>query len=320
VSDSFGIRLRKAREQKGLTQVALAESLRVSQSAIAQWESGRRSPAPALALRIEKLLEIALAPAEDEERTLSRRPFGRRSRLPVIGSPVPGDEERILVDEIPRGEILAPPQLEGVKGARAVYVRGRAMEPRYYTGEARLPNPGDFVFIVVRESGFPAAVGYVRRFVGEDIVSIRVSTLNPEREELVPRESVVDIATHPCLICGRCPADAHHIRFAQRSALGRRVSDELTVPLCRGPPSARHHRALHRAGDEAKWLRAAGIDPMTSARGSMGSDPGRTGRRVLDHSSFRANPRGEPWRSEASGPARCTATEGGRCVQELWTW
>jgi transcriptional regulator with XRE-family HTH domain len=201
VSDSFGLRLRKAREQKNLTQVGLAETLGVSQSAVAQWESGRSSPASAMALRIEKLLGISPSAVDDAERTVSRRPFGRRPRLPVVGFPAPGDEERILVDETPRGEILAPPQLEDVKGAKAVYVRGRAMEPRYYAGEVvylhptRPPNPGDFVFIAVREPGFPAAVGYLRRFVGEDILSICVSTLNPRREELVPREVVVDIAT-----------------------------------------------------------------------------------------------------------------------------
>jgi len=201
VSYSIGIRLRKAREQKGLTQVGLAQSLRVSQSAVAQWESGRSSPSRGLASRIEKLLGITLSDDQDAERTLRSKPYGRRPRLPVVGSPAPGDEERILVDDIPRGEILAPPQLEDVKGAKAVYVRGRAMEPRYYAGEVvylhptRLPNPGDFVFVVVRESGFPAAVGYIRRFLGEDIVSIRVSTLNPKREELIPREAVVHIAT-----------------------------------------------------------------------------------------------------------------------------
>jgi hypothetical protein len=83
----------------------------------------------------------------------------------------------------------------------------------------------------------------------------------PEPRRVRDRVHVKYVATHACLVCGRRPADAHHIRFAQRSALGRRVSDEFTVPLCRG-----HHRSLHRAGDEAKWWRAAGIDPMTSAR------------------------------------------------------
>jgi hypothetical protein len=49
------------------------------------------------------------------------------------------------------------------------------------------------------------------------------------------------VSTHPCVVCGRSPADAHHLRFAQPRALGRKVSDEFTVPVCRV-----HHRELHR--------------------------------------------------------------------------
>ena len=49
-------------------------------------------------------------------------------------------------------------------------------------------------------------------------------------------------------MCGRQPSDPHHLRFAQPRALGLKVSDEFTVPLCRG-----HHRQLHQAGDEAAW-------------------------------------------------------------------
>jgi hypothetical protein len=69
------------------------------------------------------------------------------------------------------------------------------------------------------------------------------------------------VAEQPCLVCGRQPADAHHLRFAQQRALGRKVSDEFTVPLCRG-----HHREVHRYGDEAAWWRKAGIDPGITAR------------------------------------------------------
>ena len=69
------------------------------------------------------------------------------------------------------------------------------------------------------------------------------------------------MAKQPCLICGRRPADPHHLRFAQHRALGRKVSDEFTVPLCRG-----HHREVHRCGDEAAWWKKAGIDPSLSAR------------------------------------------------------
>ena len=68
------------------------------------------------------------------------------------------------------------------------------------------------------------------------------------------------VASKPCLVCGRAPSDPHHLRFAQPRALGRRVSDEFTVPLCRI-----HHRELHRGGDEAAWWRAVKIDPMPLA-------------------------------------------------------
>jgi ERF superfamily len=69
------------------------------------------------------------------------------------------------------------------------------------------------------------------------------------------------VAAQPCLICERRPADAHHLRFAQPSALGRRVSDEFTVPLCRS-----HHRALHRRGNEAEWWKENGINPVRIAQ------------------------------------------------------
>jgi ERF superfamily len=75
------------------------------------------------------------------------------------------------------------------------------------------------------------------------------------------REHVKAVAKQPCLVCGRRPADAHHLRFAQLPALGRKVSDEFTIPLCRG-----HHREVHRCGDEAAWWTKTGIDPTAAAR------------------------------------------------------
>jgi len=83
----------------------------------------------------------------------------------------------------------------------------------------------------------------------------------PEPRRIRDREHVRFVAKQPCLICGRLPSDAHHLRFAQSRALGRKVSDEFTVPMCRG-----HHREVHRCGDEAQWWRKAAIDPTMSAR------------------------------------------------------
>jgi hypothetical protein len=85
--------------------------------------------------------------------------------------------------------------------------------------------------------------------------------VHPEPRRIRDKEHVRFVANQPCLICGRRPSDAHHLRFAQRRALGRKVSDEFTVPLCRG-----HHREVHRCGDEAAWWIKAGIDPTIPAR------------------------------------------------------
>ena len=69
------------------------------------------------------------------------------------------------------------------------------------------------------------------------------------------------IASQPCLICGRQPSDPHHLRFAQPRAIGLKVSDEFTVPLCRG-----HHRQLHQAGNEEAWWKNIKIDALKVAQ------------------------------------------------------
>jgi hypothetical protein len=60
--------------------------------------------------------------------------------------------------------------------------------------------------------------------------------------------------------CGREPSDAHHLRFAQPKALGRKVSDEFTVPVCRT-----HHREIHQHGNERTWWDARNIAPLPIA-------------------------------------------------------
>jgi hypothetical protein len=83
----------------------------------------------------------------------------------------------------------------------------------------------------------------------------------PEPRRIRDREHVRHVIKQPCLVCGRRPSDPHHLRFAQSRAFGRKVSDEFTVPLCRG-----HHRELHRNGDEAAWWLKLGLDPAGAAR------------------------------------------------------
>ena len=69
------------------------------------------------------------------------------------------------------------------------------------------------------------------------------------------RDHLRYVASQPCLVCGRTPSDPHHLRFMQPRAIGLKVSDEFTVPLCRT-----HHRQLHRADAETRWWEDLQID------------------------------------------------------------
>ena len=114
-----------------------------------------------------------------------------------------------------------------------------------------LPSPAS----VARRSPEPAGATSVAKGIDKS------QLMHPEPRRFRDRNHVKFVANQPCLICGRIPSDAHHLRFAQHRALGRKVSDEFTVPLCRG-----HHREVHQCGDEAAWWTKTGIDPTVPAR------------------------------------------------------
>jgi hypothetical protein len=82
----------------------------------------------------------------------------------------------------------------------------------------------------------------------------------PELKRIRSKEHLRFVASQPCLICGRTPAHAHHVRYAQAKGIALKVSDEFTVPLC-----AIHHSENHATGDETRWWRERKIDPLTVA-------------------------------------------------------
>jgi ERF superfamily len=73
---------------------------------------------------------------------------------------------------------------------------------------------------------------------------------------------LIFVASQACLLCGRQPSDPHHLRFAQPRAMGMKVGDEFTVPLCRI-----HHRQVHQTGKEAEWWNDLDIDAVEIAKG-----------------------------------------------------
>ena len=88
------------------------------------------------------------------------------------------------------------------------------------------------------------------------------STLSlSEPRRLRDKEHLRFVASQPCLLCSAVPCDAHHLRFSQPRALGRKVGDDFTVPLCR-----QHHRDLHDSGNEAAWWHDMGIDALEIAK------------------------------------------------------
>lgn len=74
------------------------------------------------------------------------------------------------------------------------------------------------------------------------------------------RDHLRFVASQPCLVCGRPGAQAHHLKFVQPRALGRKTGDQWTVPLC-----ALHHRAVHDAGNEEQWWQGQSQDPTGTA-------------------------------------------------------
>jgi len=87
------------------------------------------------------------------------------------------------------------------------------------------------------------------------------AVLIPKEQRIRDRDHLAFVASQPCLVCGRRPAQAHHLRFAQPRGMGLKVSDEFTLPLCNT-----HHDAVHRTGDErAWWARHGIIEPLKYA-------------------------------------------------------
>ena len=109
-------------------------------------------------------------------------------------------------------------------------------------------------------SGHPSVAGTPAKPVSPQIDKSILTFGEPKRIRC--KEHLRFVASQPCLICGRAPSHAHHVRYAQSKGLSLKVSDEFTVPLC-----AIHHHQIHTTGKEREWWQERNIDPLKIASG-----------------------------------------------------
>jgi len=150
----------------------------------------------------------------------------------------------------------APPHAASKGAAKPPRPRERPRKVKAATEQSGAPP----VISKPVDADFVPASTHVQKNAAPAKIDKSVLTISEVRR-LRDKTHLKFVASQPCLVCGRSPADAHHLRFAQPRAMGRKVSDEFTVPLCRT-----HHRDNHRFGDEIAWWGRMAIDPIATSR------------------------------------------------------
>ena len=202
------------------------------------------------------------APADRVGRT--EQASSRKPKIMKASAELPPEESAAIRDRL-LGEVAGLSSVvaagtwarEGIKAKNGLTASdGKRVEQAFAARLAELQSDGtdDPPAVEVAPSASVAALD-APTSIDQSILAVA----EPRRHR--NKEHLRFVAKQPCLVCGRKHSDPHHLGFMQPRALGRKVSDEFVVPLCRI-----HHREVHRAGDERAWWKHAGIDPIEVAR------------------------------------------------------
>ena len=159
---------------------------------------------------------------------------------------------------------------------------GRSLQPFASTHGARIQTSRSSAFVNITGIAFRwIGAAHFLNFSKSGLVWPRGERLDARnsRDTRVGLEGAIELLMQACvpggcrelakalavsssgLACGRSRSDEHHVKFAEQRAMGRKVSDNFTVPLCRT-----HHRKLHQRGDERIWWKQLNVDPLHIAR------------------------------------------------------
>ncbi|MCK1406053.1 ERF family protein [Bradyrhizobium sp. 76] len=220
---------------------------------------------------------IAGPPAPTEPRGIPeakrKPPKGVSNRPPVVGAQESAElRERLLAQLAGTNDLLAWAKTSLLVKNTLQEADARSIEAAY---QQRLELPAQPTSIAEEklpaqdlDQAFASAPAETR-LVGSEVDTAQPAQRAAEGALAIPKDPprkrnkahLAFVREHPCLVCKRTPTDAHHLKFAQPRTLGRKVSDEFTVPLCRA-----HHQALHRNGDERAWWANMQISPLPVAR------------------------------------------------------
>jgi hypothetical protein len=201
--------------------------------------------------------DIALKAAETDATKRALATFGRPFGLALYGGgksssqrkirapePTPNIQERQKTIGLSDDTTSIPPPSRDYGGHQYPVTRERVRAERLLNGEMK---------------GHPSIAPDALDMSPGKIDKSALAISEPRR--LRDKAHLRFVASHSCLVCQRQPSDPHHLRFAQPRALGLKVSDEFTVPLCRD-----HHRQLHQAGNEVAWWHNINIKPLPIAK------------------------------------------------------
>lgn len=135
--------------------------------------TGTGSPLQSKVVDADKNSETLSPEQNHEPNARIAGPSPMHTRVKAYGHAMGGEDGEFILNGNEMGDVLAPPSLQGVANAYAVYVAGDSMEPRYDAGEVVFVNPqapvrkGDYVVAQIAGKDGEPPLAYVKRFVWE---------------------------------------------------------------------------------------------------------------------------------------------------------
>lgn len=223
-SNEIASRIRKVRDEAGLSQQAFADRLgTATRGAVGNWERGQgikrenlqniadkfrvsfewlaTGNGPAYAANASKLIETPNA-------ILGDKLTEQGALIPLYGHAVGGVFGEFILNGNKLDDILAPPGLSPARGAYAVTCAGDSMEPRYFDGETVFVDPtkrvgrGDFVVAQIANpnEGAPP-LAFIKRFIRHNDKELVLEQFNPAKQLTFEHKAVVSV--HFIVLGGR---------------------------------------------------------------------------------------------------------------------